>query len=142
MDAIQFRYCVIRASPFRTSVQSVVSLVFPIVVSIRVHSWLNGTSLTASYEGQIRELCGIEKSMRIFLIGMPVGVMLTAAFTYVFAIPANSYHWQMEICKRGDAAWTDDKNGHAGWKWMVEPIPADVPRQKPVIAAAICGKSS
>jgi hypothetical protein len=32
----------------------------------------------------------------------------------------------MEIWKRGGAAWTADKNGHIGWKWMVEPIP-DVP---------------
>ena len=61
--------------------------------------------------------------MRIFLIGMLCGVMIAAVFTYVFAIPANNYHWQMEIWKRGGAAWTFDKNGHPGWKWMVEPIP-------------------
>jgi len=28
--------------------------------------------------------------MRIYLIGMLSGVMLAAAFTYVFALPANS----------------------------------------------------
>jgi hypothetical protein len=50
---------------------------------------------------------------------------------YVFAIPANDYRWQMEIYNRG-GAWTMDKNGHFGWKWMVESIP-DTPRQKPVI---------
>ena len=61
--------------------------------------------------------------MRIYLIGMLCGVMLAAAFTYVFAIPANSNYWRMEIYKRGGAAWTVDKNGHIGWKWMVEPIP-------------------
>ena len=60
---------------------------------------------------------------RLFLIGMLCGVMITAAFTYVFAIPANSNYWRMEIYKRGGAAWTMDKNGHFGWKWMVEPIP-------------------
>jgi hypothetical protein len=38
----------------------------------------------------------------------------------------------MEIYKRGGAAWTVDKAGHIGWKWMVEPIP-DTPRAKPVI---------
>jgi hypothetical protein len=59
--------------------------------------------------------------------------MIAAAFTYAFAIPANNYHWQMEIWNRGGAAWTYDRNGHPGWKWMVEPIP-DTPRQKPVIA--------
>jgi len=55
--------------------------------------------------------------------------MITAAVTLGFAIPANNYHWQMEIWKRGGAAWTSDKNGHFGWKWLVEPIP-DTPSQK------------
>src|SRR5439155_16381068 len=72
------------------------------------------------------------KIMRIFLIGVLCGVMMTAAVTYVFAIPANSNYWRMEIWKRGAAAWTFDKNGHFGWKWLVEPIP-DTPRQKRVI---------
>ena len=62
---------------------------------------------------------------------MMCGVMITAAVTYVFAIPANDYHWRMEIWNRGGAAWTMDKNGHFGWMWMVEQIP-DTPRQKPV----------
>ena len=68
---------------------------------------------------------------RIFLIGTLFGVMITAAVTYVFAIPANNYHWKMEIWKRGGAVWTFDKDGHFGWKWMLEPTP-DTPRQKPV----------
>jgi hypothetical protein len=55
--------------------------------------------------------------------------MITAAFTYVFAIPANSYYWQMEIWNRGGAAWTMDKNGRYGWKWMIEPT-SDTPRGK------------
>jgi len=63
---------------------------------------------------------------RLFLIGMLCGVMITAAFTVVFAIPANSDHWRWEIWQRGGAAWTYDKNGHVGWKWMVDPIP-DIP---------------
>ena len=54
---------------------------------------------------------------------MLCGVMMTAAVTYVFAIPANSTYWKMEIWKRGGAAWTVDKTGHIDWKWMVEPIP-------------------
>ena len=61
--------------------------------------------------------------MRIFLIGMLCGVMTMAAVTLVFAIPANDFHWRMEIFKRGGAAWTVDKDGHFGWKWMVEPSP-------------------
>ena len=71
---------------------------------------------------------------RLFLIGMLCGVMITTAFTYVFAIPANNYHWQMEIWNRGGAAWTMDmKSGHTGWKWTIEPIP-DTPTKKPVVA--------
>ena len=54
---------------------------------------------------------------------MLCGVMITAGFTYAFAIPANSNYWRMEIWKRGGAAWTYDKDGHLGWKWMVQPIP-------------------
>ena len=70
--------------------------------------------------------------MRIFLIGTLFGVMVTAAVTYVFAIPANNYHWQMEIWKRGGAAFTLDKNGRGGWKWLVEPA-TDTSHQKRVI---------
>ena len=58
---------------------------------------------------------------------MLCGVMTAAAFTYVFTLPANSNYWRMEIYKRGGAAWTVDKSGHIGWRWMVEPIP-DTPR--------------
>jgi hypothetical protein len=71
--------------------------------------------------------------MRIFLIGMLCGVMVAAAFTYVFAIPANSDHWRWEIWNRGGAAWTFNmKTGQRSWKWLVEPIP-DTPPQKPAI---------
>ena len=35
------------------------------------------------------------KVVRIFLIGTLFGVMITAAVTYVFAIPANSNYWRM-----------------------------------------------
>ncbi len=80
------------------------------------------------YKGTV----GKRKMIRIFLIGTLCGVIITAAVTYVFAIPANNYYWRMEIWNRGGAAWTYDKNGHSGWKWMVEPIP-DTPRAKPVV---------
>jgi hypothetical protein len=59
--------------------------------------------------------------------------MITAAVAFVFAIPANSDYWRMEIWKRGGAAWTFDKKGHLSWMWTVEPIP-DLPREKPAIA--------
>ena len=65
--------------------------------------------------------------IRLFLIGTLFGVMITAAVTYVFALPANDYHWKMEIWKRGGAVWTFDKDGHYGWKWLAEhdiPAPA------------------
>ena len=74
------------------------------------------------------------KMIRLFLIGTLFGVMITAAVTYVFAIPANSDYWRMEIWKRGGEAWTFDmKSGHHGWKWMVDPIP-DTPIKKRIIA--------
>ena len=73
------------------------------------------------------------KMKHTFLIGMLCGVIITAAVTYVFAIPANNYHWKMEIWNRGGGAWTFDKNGHLGWKWLVEPK-ADAPQQKRVTA--------
>jgi hypothetical protein len=76
--------------------------------------------------------CSNRIMRRLFLTGMLFGVIITAAFTYVFAIPANNTYWRMEIWKRGGAAWTFDKNGHSGWKWMVEPI-RDTPPKKPVI---------
>ena len=56
--------------------------------------------------------------------------MTAAAFTYVFAIPANNYYWQSEIWNRGGAAWTMNmKTGQMGWKWMIEPK-RDNPYQK------------
>ena len=76
-----------------------------------------------------------KKMIRLFLNGVLCGVIITAAFTYLFAIPANSDHWRMEIYQRGGAAYTMDKNGHTGWKWMVEPIPDTprAPRAKPAV---------
>jgi hypothetical protein len=73
------------------------------------------------------------KMIRTFLIGNLCGVIMAAAMTVAFTIPANSDYWRMEIWKRGGGAWTFDKNGHLGWKWTVEPVP-DPPRQKRVIA--------
>ena len=66
---------------------------------------------------------GNREMKHLFMIGMLCGVMITAAVTYVFAIPANSDYWRMEIWKRGGAAWTSDKTGRIGWRWMVDPIP-------------------
>jgi hypothetical protein len=71
--------------------------------------------------------------MRIFLIGMLSGVTIAATFTYVFAIPANDYHWQLEIFNRGGAAFTIDKNGHRSWMWLVGPK-TDAPREKRITA--------
>jgi hypothetical protein len=74
--------------------------------------------------------------INIFLIGMLSGVMMAAALTYVFAIPANNYYWKTEIWRRGGAGWTFDmKSGHVDWKWLVEPK-ADSPRQKRVAVPA------
>ena len=72
------------------------------------------------------------KAIRVFLIGVLCGVIVTATVAFLFAIPANSDYWRMEIWKRGGAAWTFDKNGHLSWTWTVEPIP-DTPKKKPVV---------
>src|SRR5437868_1180545 len=90
------------------------------------------TGLLPSFEPFYKGGVGKRKMKRIFLVGMLCGVIITAAVTVVLAIPANNYHWQMEIWKRGGAAFTSDKNGHFGWKWTVEPI-LDTPSKKPVI---------
>jgi len=72
-----------------------------------------------------------KKMIRLFLNGVLCGVIITAAFTYLFAIPANNYHWQTEIWNRGGGAFTMDmKSGRTGWKWLAEPIP-DTPPKKP-----------
>ena len=72
------------------------------------------------------------KMIRIFLVGVLCGVMMAAAVTFVFAIPANNDHWRVEITKRGGGDWYFDKNGHLGWMWTVEPI-SDVRRVKRII---------
>jgi hypothetical protein len=72
------------------------------------------------------------KMLRTFLVGNLCGVIMAAAVTFVFTIPANSDYGRMEIWKRGGGAWTFDKNGHLGWKWTIEPI-SDIPSQKRVI---------
>jgi gas vesicle protein len=69
---------------------------------------------------------------RIFLIGMLCGVIITAAVALLFTIPANTFHWRMEIWKRGGAAWTFDRNGHLNWRWTVKPV-SDVHLKKAVI---------
>src|SRR6266542_5159149 len=78
--------------------------------------------MTASFDYRAREMKGIYKAIRIFLVGVLCGVIITAAVAFGLTIPANSDYWRMEIWKRGGAAWTSDKTGHVGWKWMVEPI--------------------
>jgi hypothetical protein len=76
------------------------------------------------------------KPRRIFLIGALCGVVITAAVTFVFAIPANSDHWRMEIWKRGGAAWTFDKNGRLGWRWTVEPLCNTPPNKKIIVPSS------
>src|SRR5438477_12604323 len=80
-----------------------------------------------------------KKMRRLFLIGALCGVMITAAFTYGFAIPANSDHWRLEIYQRGGGAYTMDKNGHTGWKWLIEPIP-DTLLAKPATVPSLPAK--
>ena len=76
-----------------------------------------------------REMKELKAKINTYLIGIMCGVTLAATFTYVFTIPANNYYWQSEIWNRGGAAWTVDKYGKTGCKWIVEPK-ADTRLQK------------
>ena len=61
------------------------------------------------------------KMVRLFLIGTLFGVMITAAVTYVFAIPANSDYWRMEICNRGGELGPSTKMAvSAGSGWLIQ----------------------
>jgi hypothetical protein len=84
--------------------------------------------MTPNFDYRLREMKGY-KMIRTFLIGNLCGVIMAAAVTFVFTIPANSDYWRMEIWKRGGAAWTFDKNGRLSWRWMVKPI-SDVPLKR------------
>ncbi len=77
---------------------------------------------------------------RLFLSRMLCGLMLAAAFTFVFAIRANNYRSQMEIWNRGGAAWTLIKMAitvGSGWLTQFRILPL-----KAIHHAAIYGKSS
>ena len=91
-----------------------------------------GSGVMPSFEPWYKGIVGTKKMRRLFLSGVLCGVMITAGFTYVFAIPANSDHWRWESWNHGGAAWTFDKNGHRSWKWIVEPLP-DTPPAKPAV---------
>jgi hypothetical protein len=87
--------------------------------------------VTPIFDYRAREMKG-HKMIRTFLIGNLCGVIMAAAVTIAFTIPANSDYWRMEIWKRGGAAWTFDRSGHLSWRWTVKPIP-DGPGKKEVI---------
>ena len=75
----------------------------------------------SSFDPNYKGTMGKRTMIRLFLIGMLCGVIITAGVTLVLAIPANSDHWRMEIWKRGGGAWIVDKNGHVSWIWTVGP---------------------
>jgi hypothetical protein len=76
------------------------------------------------------------KLIRTFLIGNLCGVIMAAAVTIAFTIPANSDYWRMEIWKRGGAAWTVDKNGRLSWMWTVEPNPETRPAKRAIVPSS------
>jgi hypothetical protein len=91
--------------------------------------------MTPSFDWKAREMKGY-KMIRTFLIGNLCGVIMAAAVTFVFAIPANSDYWRMEIWKRGGAAWTVDKNGQLSWTWTVEPISESRPAKRVIVPSS------
>jgi len=76
------------------------------------------------------------KMIRTFLIGNLCGVIMAAAVAFVFAIPANSDYWRMEIWKRGGGAWLFDKSGHLSWAWTVEPIPENSAKKRVIVPSS------
>ena len=72
----------------------------------------------------------------MFLIGVLCGVIITAAVTLVFAIPANTFHWRMEIWKRGGGAWAFDKNGNISWMWTVKPNSETRPAKRIIVPSS------
>jgi hypothetical protein len=76
------------------------------------------------------------KMLRTFLIGNLCGVIMAAAVTIAFTIPANSDYWRMEIWKRGGGAWTFDRNGHLSWAWTVKPTPDTSSKKQIVIPSS------
>ncbi len=81
----------------------------------------------------VRGMKGRYRVIRVFLVGVLCGVIITAAVAFGLTIPANSDYWRMEIWKRGGGAWTFDKNGHLSWIWIVQPAP-DTPPAKRIVA--------
>jgi hypothetical protein len=74
--------------------------------------------------------------IRTFLIGNLCGVIMAAAVTLAFTIPANSDYWRMEIWKRGGAAWCFDKSGHLSWTWTIEPISENPPKKRVMVPSS------
>ena len=74
--------------------------------------------------------------IRIFLVGVLCGVIMAAAVTFVFAIPANNDLWRVEITKRGGGSWYYDRNGRLDWMWTVEPIPDTHPRKRIIVPSS------
>jgi len=64
----------------------------------------------------------MKKMINIFLGGMLCGAMMAGVVTYTFAIPGNNNQWRVEVTRRGGGAWSIDKNGNFGWRWIVQPI--------------------
>src|SRR4029434_4534239 len=78
----------------------------------------------------VKGMKGRYRAIRVFLVGVLCGVIITAAVAFGLTIPANSDYWRMEIWKRGGAAWTFDKNGHLSWMWTVEPASDSRPAER------------
>ncbi len=92
--------------------------------------------MTASFDYRARGMKRRYKAIRVFLVGVLCGVIITAAVAFGLTIPANSDYWRMEIWKRGGAAWTFDKNGHFSWMWTVEPVPDTHPKRAVIVPSS------
>jgi hypothetical protein len=94
-------------------------------------------ALKTIYDYKEREM---KKMINIFLSGILCGVIMAAAATFAFAIPGNNNQWRVEVTRRGGGAWSIDKNGNFGWRWIVQPI--SEPRHSAIIAPQRTSASS
>jgi hypothetical protein len=76
------------------------------------------------------------KAIRVFLVGVLCGVIITAMVAFGLTIPGNSDYWRMEIWKRGGGAWTFDKSGHLSWMWTVEPNSETRPAKRIIVPSS------
>ena len=90
---------------------------------------------TPNFDYRVRELEGY-KMIRTFLIGILYGVIMAAAVTFVFTIPAIAITGEWRSGNAAAELGASTKNGHLSWKWMVEPIPGTSSEKRVIVPSS------